>query len=75
MALDDSTLRSLVTRHVGVDVAGFGVTRHDADSKISTFYYLTPSFGLFLKKVLRGVYFKKLFFEMAKMQNFHTKVP
>ena len=25
----------------------------------------------FLKEVLRGVYFKKLFFERAKMQNFH----
>jgi hypothetical protein len=56
-----------VTRQVGIDVAGFGVTLHDANSKISTFYYLTPSFDLILEKVLRGVYFRKLFLKGKKM--------
>jgi hypothetical protein len=56
----------VVTRHVGVDVAGFGLSWHDANSKISGF--LTPSFWFIFEKVLREVYGKKLFFERAKMQ-------
>jgi hypothetical protein len=59
-----------VTRHVSIDVAGFGVTLHDANSKISTLYYLTPSFDLILEKVLRGVYFRKLFLKELKCKIF-----